>query len=471
MARHHYSLGQVILTLLLVLKANISLQAVARAMCILNEPFEDIIATPHWSTGRWWLLRVGYYLLHRVKQLADDWVLFLDHSTQLGQERTLLILGIRLRNLPPSGQSLSLADMEVIDLVPVVKSDKRVVYEQLKAAAAKTGVPRAIVHDCGGDLAGGLALFQEEHPTTAGIYDITHKAACLLKARLEKDPTWKAFSTEVSQTKFETQQTELAPLVPPSQRVKARFMNLGDLIRWGWETLTIIEELPPVVLSLMTPERLEEKFGWLRGYKEPMRDWSEMQQVIDVTEDFVRRNGHYCGSANDLKQRFEPLSLGAPAQDLRDELVNFVDGESQKAKKGEHLPGSSEVLESAFGKFKEIEGNQSKRGFTGLLLALPTIFGQLTPDTVREALGSVKTQCVVQWIRDHLGQTQHSKRCMVYSAVRPPSQRCQGTSFEPVPCGALGSIESTDPAGKLQRGPAAARDAGAQKVGENQCRR
>ncbi len=246
-ARHHYSLGQVILTLLLVLKANVSLQAVARVMSILNEPFDDIIATPHWSTGRWWLLRVGYHLLRRVKQPADDWVLLVDHSTQLGQERTLLILGIRLRNLPPSGQSLSLADMEVIDLVPVVKSDKQVVYEQLKAAAAKTGIPRAIVHDCGGDLAGGLALFQEKHPATAGIYDITHKAACLLKARLEKDPTWKAFSSEASQTKFETQQTELASLVPPSQRVKARFMNLADLIRWGRETLTVIEELPPVV--------------------------------------------------------------------------------------------------------------------------------------------------------------------------------------------------------------------------------
>lgn len=471
MARHHYSLGQVILTLLLVLKANVSLQAVARVMSILNELFDDIIATPHWSTGRWWLLRVGYHLLRRVKQQADDWVLFVDHSTQLGQERTLLILGIRLRNLPPSGQSLSLADMEVIDLVPVVKSDKQVVYEQLKAAAAKTGVPRAIVHDCGGDLAGGLALFQEKHPTTAGIYDITHKAACLLKARLEKDPTWKAFSTEVSQTKFETQQTELAPLVPPSQRVKARFMNLGDLIRWGRETLTVIEELPPVVLSLMTPERLEEKFGWLRDYKEPLRNWSEMQQVIDVTEYFVRRNGHYRGSAKDLKQRFEPLSLGAPAQDLRDELVTFVNGESRKAKKAEHLPGSSEVLESAFGKFKEIEGNQSKRGFTGLLLALPAIFSQLTADTIREALESVKTQDVVQWIRDHLGQTQHSKRCMVYSTVRPPSQKCQASSFEPVPCGMLANIETTDPAGKFRRGPAAARDERAQKVGEKQCRR
>ena len=191
-------------------------------MSILNELFGDIIAIPHWSTGRWWLLRVGYHVLRRVKQLADDWVFFVDHSTQLGQERTLLILGIRLRDLPPSGESLSLADMEVIDLIPVVKSDKQVVFTQLKTAAAKTGVPRAVVHDCGGDLAGGLALFQEKHPTTAGIYDITHKAACLLKARLEKDPTWKAFSNEASQTKFQTQQTELASLVPPSQRRNSR---------------------------------------------------------------------------------------------------------------------------------------------------------------------------------------------------------------------------------------------------------
>ncbi len=459
------------MTLLLVLKANISLQAVARVMSILNELFGDIIAIPHWSTGRWWLLRVGYHVLRRVKQLADDWVFFVDHSTQLGQERTLLILGIRLRDLPPSGESLSLADMEVIDLIPVVKSDKQVVFTQLKTAAAKTGVPRAVVHDCGGDLAGGLALFQEKHPTTAGIYDITHKAACLLKARLEKDPTWKAFSNEASQTKFQTQQTELASLVPPSQRVKARFMNLSDLIRWGRETLMVIEELPPVVLSLMTPERLEEKFGWLRGYKEPLRDWSEMQQVIDVTEDFVRRNGHYRGSAKDLKQRFEPISLGAQAQDLRDELVTFVSGESRKAKKGEHLPGSSEVLESAFGKFKEIEGNQSKRGFTGLLLALPAILGQLTAETVRQALESVKTQDVVQWIRDHLGQTEHSKRCMVYRAVRPPGQKCQAPLSEPVQGGELPNIGTTDPAGKFNRGSATGRHERAQEVGEKHCRR
>jgi hypothetical protein len=415
----------VALTLALVLTANVSLQAVARAMTILHAAFEEIFETPHWTTGRWWLLRVGYYALCRPKEQATDWVWIVDHSTQSGQERCLLILGIRLRDLPPVGKSLCLSDMEVIDLVPVVKSDKWIVFEQLSSAAEKTGVPRAIIHDCGGDLAGGLALFQEQHPTTAGIYDITHKAACLLKARLEKDSTWKAFCAQAAQAKFQTLQTELAFLVPPSQRTKARFMNLGVLIKWAHETLTIIERPPAEVLRHATPERLEEKFGWLRDFEEPVRDWSQMQNVIDVTVDFVRCNGHSCGSAKGLRRSLEPLVLDAPAQALRDELVTFVEGESQKANKGERLPGSSEVLESAFGKFKEIEGNQSRGGFTGLLLALPAILGGFTVDTVRKALEFAKTQDVTQWIHDRLGQSHQSKRCMAYGAISGPWTKIQ----------------------------------------------
>ena len=97
---------------------------------------------------------------------------------------------------------------------------------------------------------------------------------------------------------------------------------------------------------------------------------------------------------------------------MRTELVAFVKHESRKAKKGERLPGSTEVLESTFGKLKEIEGNQSKGGFTGLLLALPALLGTITADTVRAALEFAKTADVLQWIRDNLGQSHQSKRSL-----------------------------------------------------------
>ncbi len=68
-------------------------------------------------------------------------------------------------------------------------------------------VSRAIISDHGGDLAGGIALFRKEHPQTLDIYDITHKAACLLKALLERDESWSAFAAQAGQAKCRIQQT------------------------------------------------------------------------------------------------------------------------------------------------------------------------------------------------------------------------------------------------------------------------
>ncbi len=90
-------------------------------------------------------------------------------------------------------------------------------------------------------------------------------------------------------------------------------MNLGALIKWGLETLAVVEQPPAVVSSLITGERLEEKLGWLREFKKPLGDWSQMQQVIDVVEDFVRCHGHYRNSARDLSRRLKPLALAPPA--------------------------------------------------------------------------------------------------------------------------------------------------------------
>ena len=143
--------------------------------------------------------------------------------------------GCVLSQLSPPGEEypLHLSQMEPIELEPVTVSDKEVVYRQLEANVAKTGVPRAIIDDHGGDLAGGVELFCQAHPETIEIYDISHKAACLLKARLEHDEQWKAFAAKAGQTKCSIQQTEWAFLVPPSQRLKARYMNLRPLITWG----------------------------------------------------------------------------------------------------------------------------------------------------------------------------------------------------------------------------------------------
>ena len=162
-ARHQFSLVQMLLMVGWVLNG-IPLRGTCSALNWMQEMPVDWgfdFPVPHFTTVRFWLLRLGYHKLHRPKEQASDWVWIIDHSNQIGQEKCFVILGVRISQLPPPGREfpLRLSQMEPIELEPVTVSDKEVVYRQLEANVAKTGVPRAIINDHGGDLAGGVELF------------------------------------------------------------------------------------------------------------------------------------------------------------------------------------------------------------------------------------------------------------------------------------------------------------------------
>lgn len=364
----------------------------------------------HWSTIRLWILRIGLASLTRPLTVSSDWAWFIDHSVQIGRCKCLVILGIRL-SVYPWGRPLVYEDLEPIAVVPMESATKESVHECLEMAVHRTGIPRVIVDDHGADLHGGVKLFQQRHLETAEVYDIKHKAACLLRARLEPDPTWKSFCTQVGTSKFALQQTELAPLTPPSQRSKARFMNLEILVQWGIKTLAVLDH-PVSLPAEISPARLMTKLGWLRGYREKLEQWSADLAVIEQTLEFARTRGVFPGAAKILADRLPPPT--APGGRLATQLVEFVEGQSSVAEAHEQLPASTEVLESCFGKLKYLEQEQSKSGFTGLVLSLGAFVGSLTLERVKDALESCRVKDVMNWCREKLGPSVQSQRKAAY---------------------------------------------------------
>lgn len=182
--------------------------------------------------------------------------------------------------------------------------------------------------------------------------------------------------------------------------------------------MAILDSPGPEVLNYGTRERLEEKLGWLRQFRTPLKSWSEMKQTIDVVLDFARTQGLYRGAAPDLRKQLRKLSLGGTAARLRDDFIKFVAGQARRLKPGERIPFTSEVIESAFGKYKTVEHDQAKGGFTGLLLALAACVAERTQEVVHEALQKTKTIDVIAWIKTKLGETVGSKRRTAYQAAR-----------------------------------------------------
>ena len=218
LAGHGFGVEAIGLSLRLV-QAGVSLRGVPRVLETLRDALGWTLPVPHWTTGRLWLLRLGHAVLNAAKEPSDDWAWLIDHSVQIGQEKCLVIVGIRLTDLPPRGQSLRHEDLKLIALLPAKSWTRFQVDQALEQTAVDTGhTPRVIVDDHGADINGGVVLFGQRHPETVEIYDTKHKAACLLKRRLENHQRWREFQTAVGQTRCAVQQTELAFLVPPGPK-------------------------------------------------------------------------------------------------------------------------------------------------------------------------------------------------------------------------------------------------------------
>jgi hypothetical protein len=403
----------------LVLQAGVSLRAAPRVMATVSEALGLALPTPHWTTGRLWLLRMGHRMLAVEKVEADNWAWLIDHSVQIGQDKCLVILGILLCDLPERGQSLRLEDMKLIDLLPAKSWTRADVDAVLEKAAKRTGhAPRVIVTDHGSDLSGGVAMFQERHRQTVEIYDAKHKAACMMKARLEKNPRWQEFQTKVGQTRCAVQQTELAFLTPPAPKPKSRFMNLGPQLVWGKRVLAIVRERPEPLKQAVGVERLKEKFGWIEPFADDLTEWSQWQQVADIAVTLVNRDGIYKGVSGRLAKQFSQLdALNDSAKQLAAELVDFVGGQESLVGRKERFPGSTEVLESCFGKFKQLEKQQSRGGFTQLLLGFGSLLAKLTPQTVRTALEASSVADIRAWAAQHLGITLFAQRKLAYDSA------------------------------------------------------
>ena len=422
MRHHQYGVQPVLVVVSLVLSAATSLRGAGRAVAVMPACAGLVPWSPSWSSTRLWLLRLGYYKLTRAKEAGEDWVWIVDHVVQTGQEKCLLSVGIRLSAVPAVGEYLTHADVEPIAIYPVTQSNGEIVYQQLEEARKRTGVPREILSDQGSDVHKGIRQFCQAHPETSFIYDIKHKVATVLKRELGADTAGQEFSRGAGQTSQRVQQTALAALAPPRQRRKARYMNVAELVGWGVRVLKYLDE-DGSQRQEWDRHRVEEAVGWVRQYRHEIEHWRQGVEVGMITEQFVKTHGLSAGGAQQLQRRLAAAGSLPRTQQLGAEFLQFVREEEMKANTGERLVGSSEVIESIFGKWKRLEGEQARSGLTGLVLALGAIVAPTTADVIKQALTTVPTKTVLTWCREKLGKTVQATRRALFAPLRKTEQK------------------------------------------------
>ena len=373
---------------------------------------------PAWTTIRTWLLRMGVAVLQEPSERAEDWVWMADHSNQIGQEKALVVLGIRASQMPPPGETIKHENVRLLTVRPGKKwkrEDMAAVYQEL---AQQYGLPRSVLSDGAVELREGAECLKKPSGNTMVLPDFKHKAAIYFEAAVGKQPRFDEFISCLGKTRSAIQQTELAHLTPPGQKPKARFMNMGATLEWAAMVGWLLDDGKSQARRWVATERLEEKLGWLRSFASELAEWRECQQVVDRGLKFINEQGLFRGASAGLREAMGVQLQHAAGRQVAQRLVDLVQPLENQLQPGERLPMSTEILESSFGLFKQLEQQHSKGGFTGLLAGFGALLKKATPERIRTAFAAVSNQDVRQWVRTNLGDTLGSKRLATYNEFR-----------------------------------------------------
>jgi len=399
---HHYPGGIIRAGVQLVLTANNSFRAAARSFHIFSELAPN--PTPSFWSLRNWVLRLGLFELNRPKERSEDWVFILDHTINIGTHKALLVLGIRLKDLQGKTGALGHQDMTVLGMEIQEHCTGEIVEEKLEAISREVGVPRLLVSDGGSDIKKGIGLFTQRHEQTDWNYDISHRLAKLLEHQLKGDPRWEEFLKQTAATRSLCQQSSLSYLMPPAQRTKARWMNLKPVIHWALKVVQNVE------VPENQPEKFQELFGWLYDYEDDLCQYALMIRMCEEVCRIVKEKGIDAEQVERCREVLKENSVSDRLEAMAQEILKFLLEMQSHVVAGETLPGSSDVIESLFGKYKSMVSRSPMKGMSKLVLAVGALTSKLSPEVIREAMETVSMKAVNQWFKGYVPESMWSKR-------------------------------------------------------------
>jgi hypothetical protein len=408
---HHY--GPKMVALSINLARNVGLRSAESALQLFHDAHGIIGKVPCWTTIRTWLQRVGVAAIALPLEAAEDWVWLADHSCQVGNDKVLVVLAVRASKMPPPGTALKHEDLHVLIVQPGTQWKTKDVAKAYEKLAEKYGVPMALVIDGASELRDAAEVLKKQRPEMIVLNDFKHKAANIMKATVGKDEQFTKFSSLLGSTRNAVQQTELAHLRPPSTKPKSRFMNLAAILHWAAMITWLLDHPKAKGRVGITDERLTEKLGWVRGFSEKIAIWNECQDVVSAGVTFMNEQGLFRGATEELQASMGETS-SSMATEVKQRLLEFTQKSEKLLSEGQRLPISTEILESSFGLYKQLERQHSKGGFTSLLAAFGSLLQPVTPQSVKRDLARTSVKQMQAWVTKNLGSTLTSKRQTAY---------------------------------------------------------
>lgn len=423
--------GAHMISLAVNLARSVGFRGAVRTLQVFFQWLDVDRAIPGRTSIRNWFQRLGIDEMNQPLDSSESLVMMVDHSSQIGTEKVMLVLGVNAAAMPEPGRALTHGNVRVLEVKPGESWKTADMEKEYEALAERYGSPRAVLADGATELREGAKCLKNQREDTIVLRDFKHYAANVVKSLIGNSERFKEVGGKIGSTRSAIQQTELAHLTPPGPKQKARFMNLSRTLAWLSLILWLLRNPEAKAREGISEERMQEKLVWVEEYASEIAIWHECQDVVSASVTFINEQGLFRGASTQLQAIIGDELQHSTSQELARRLIDFVAESEALLREGERLPMSTEILESSFGLYKQLERQHSKSGFTSLLACLPALLKPTTPESVKSAFARTSAKDVTAWTKQHFGSTVTSRRHAAYAEHKSALKRATAEATAP----------------------------------------
>lgn len=374
-----------------------------RVFKALNEILKLGLKEPTHATVLIWMKKQGVANFKEKSFFeGKKWFLIMDESIQFGNKKLMAVMAVLASTVKKKA-------LTYLDLVPLIlKSSTSWKSEEIKQEIERvidTKNIEYVVADNGINLKAACQILDLIH-----VEDVNHKISGFIKKVYEKDTTFENYIKHLSKLRRTLSLSETAYLIPPNQRTISRFMNLTPLFVWGEKTLRLIES------QKLTDEEFE-KFGFLLDYKTFVIDTLLILNTLNSIQKRLKTN-HF-NQEQILECLFELKKLtSSKGLLIAEHMEEYFKITKAKFDSNQQVVCSSDIIESCFGKYKEVVKLNKTIGVTDICLSISCLTNKGDMPELKEALEKIKINDVKKWSNENIGESLFKKRTAIYNEIR-----------------------------------------------------
>ena len=317
-----------------------------------------------------------------------------DESIQLGQEKALVVLGIREKDVDFT-RPLKYTDMVPLRIIVKAKSGGEVIKEVIEDVEKEIGKIKYAVGDMGNNIRKGLSLSGIKH-----LHDVAHKIALIIERMYSMDEIFNEITKKMTEMRLKYCQTSNAHIIPPNQRKKSRYLNIAIVSDWCIKALRYNERNNFQIIEL----------NWLSQHKDFIIELGEINRLKCELEKVLKHKGFSEETKRECNKIIKRPDSSLKKAVLKEEMRKYFDELESKKIKSKKLLISSDIIESAFGKYKNYLSNNPMAGITNLILCIAAFSSRLDVAEIKKALEKTRIEDIKKWTKEIIGKTLMQKR-------------------------------------------------------------